>query len=433
VHRRRPNSEAGIVKVLIVSSYQISCGIASYTAVLKSLLENEFDVSVAPLDQSVLRRLEQKAVLAGDRQIRAICDSFKDFDVVNLQWEPGLLGASAPHMLRRFRWLIDAAPNLIVTVHTALPFPQKKSGLGMLGHMRRHGIRSLPRYFMEGRFERAAFDALSKRAKAGGRFAIAVHNERERNFYRHVVGIESVFDHPLSHIRAGWRSQLDRDTPVARRRLEEQYPERGTFIGVFGFLSEYKGIQTAIKAMTYLDESHQLLIYGSVHPEAIRHGQAINPYVKELIDGLEKAEFRDRVAFVGSPDDYEFALAINTVDICLFPYVDVASHSGSGPLAHAIELGKATVATRTRSFIEIGKYFPKAYEMFDVGNHLQLAQAIERIGKSDLPRPAVRYDNETLAAFYADLIRRMAGHPAALPAARSNDADQAPPTLKAAE
>lgn len=421
------------MKVLIVSSYQISCGIASYTAVLRSLLESEFDVSVAPLDQSVLRRLEQQAVLAGDRQIKAICESFKDFDVVNLQWEPGLLGATAAHLMRRFRWLIDAAPNLIVTVHTALPFPQKKSALGMLGHMRRHGIRSLPRYFVEGRFERAAFEALSKRAKAGGRFAVAVHNQRERNFYRHVVGIESVYDHPLSHIRAGWRSELERDTPVARRRLEEQYPERTRFIGVFGFLTEYKGIQTAIKAMSYLDDSHQLLIYGSVHPEAIRHGQTINPYVKELVDGLEKAEFRDRVAFIGSPDDYEFALAINTVDVCLFPYVDVASHSGSGPLAHAIELGKATVATRTRSFLEIQKYFPKAFEMFDVGNHLQLAQAIERIGKADAPRPALHYDNETLAAFYADLIRRTAGKPVALPTPRADDSGPRRAPLKAAE
>ncbi|MCW5719025.1 MAG: glycosyltransferase [Bauldia sp.] len=421
------------MKVLIVSSYQISCGIASYTAVLKSLLENDFEVSVAPLDQSVLRRLEQQAVQAGDRQIRAICESFKDYDVVNLQWEPGLLGATAPHMMRRFRWLIDAAPNLIVTVHTALPYPQKKSLTGALGHMRRHGLRSLPRYLVEGRFERAAFAALSNRAKAGGNFAIAVHNERERNFYRNVVGIESVHAHPLSNIRAGWRTLLDKDTPVARQRLEALYPDRRTFIGVFGFLSEYKGIQTAIKAMNDLDDGHQLLIYGSVHPEAIRHGQTINPYVKELIDGLEKAEFRDRVAFIGSPDDYEFALAINTVDICVFPYVDVASHSGSGPLAHAIELGKPTVATRTRSFLEMQRYFPKAFEMFDVGNHLQLAQAIERIGKVDTPRPAIRYDNETLAAFYADLIRNTASKPAVRPGAQANDAGPGAGTLKAAE
>ncbi|MGV8839389.1 MAG: glycosyltransferase [Bauldia sp.] len=418
------------MKVLIVSSYQISCGIASYTAVLKSLLDSEFDVAVAPLDQSVLRRLEQQAVLAGDRQIREICASFRDYDVVNLQWEPGLLGATAAHMMRRFRWLVEAAPKLIVTVHTALPYPQRKSALGFLGHVRRHGIRNAPRYFFEGRFERAAFETLRKRAKAGS-FAVAVHNERERNFYRHVVGIDSVFAHPLSHIRAGWRSDLAHDTPVARRRLEAEHPARKTFIGVFGFLTEYKGIQTAIHAMEYLDQSYQLLIYGSVHPEAIRHGQTINPYVKSLVDELEKSEFRERVSFIGSPDDYEFALAINTVDVCVFPYVDVASHSGSGPLSHAIELGKPTVASRTRSFLEIQKYFPKNFEMFDVGNHLQLAQAIDRIAKSDVPRPPLRYDNETLAAFYADLIRRLAGTPAAVVQADGSGPRQA--TLKAAE
>ena len=412
------------LKVLIVSSHGMKCGIASYAEVLRSLLDQDFKVSIAALDQSLLRRQERHVIRAGDRHIRSICKSLKEYDVVNLQWEPGLLGYTHGDIIRRFRWLLGAAPKLILTAHTVLHYP--KSGLLHWAHTARsQGLRGLLLSRWDTDLARHSYAAIRSRARQGN-FALVAHTERDRRFLRDVVGIESTVAHPLSHIRADWPARLARDTPPARKELQSLFPSKRTFVGVFGILSEYKGILAALKALPYFEEDWQLVIYGGVHPTTIRHREAIDPYVSELIKELEskskahrirlgpsgKARTRnplvDRVAFLGAPDDYEFAVAINAVDVCVFPYLKVGQ-SASGPVSHAIELGKPTIVTRTSTFIELERYFPKHFEMIDIGNHIQLAQTVKRLVAIPRRKPPLYYSKETLAELYGDLIRRCAG------------------------
>src|SRR3712207_359037 len=110
----------------------------------------------------------------------------------------------------------------------------------------------------------------------------------------------------------------------------------------------------------------------------------------------------DKVAFLGSPDDYEFALAMNAVDICVFPYLEVGQ-SGSGPVSIAVELGKPTIVSRTKAFLEFARYYPKNFEMIDIGNHVQLAQSIVRLSRPSDGAP-IAYDRNTLSAYYGALI-----------------------------
>jgi glycosyltransferase involved in cell wall biosynthesis len=404
------------LKVLIVSSHKIKCGVANYTDTLSSLLDAEFDVSIAALDQSILRREERHVVRAGDRHIKAICAQFKDYDVVNIQWEPGLLGRRHKDIARRFPWLLAAAKRLILTAHSVMPFPDRTL-LGNILFARRHGWRALRDRLRDEALPRRCYAAIRKRARAG-HFALVAHTERDRRYFRDVIGIQNTFDHPTSHIHAGWRRRIERDTPTARKELEQLFPGKRKFIGVFGFLSEYKGIATAIKATQYLDEDCQLLIYGGVHPDQIRPWQAINPYLQELVEELERkpagaseldpSPALDRVAFLGAPDDYDFVLATSAVDVCVFPYLEVGQ-SASGPAVTAIELGKPTVLTRTHHFIEFEKYFPEHFEMVDIGNYIELAQTIQHLTSEHRAKPPLAYNSETLAQFYGDLIRRCAG------------------------
>jgi glycosyltransferase involved in cell wall biosynthesis len=428
-----PSGEPVTLKVLIVSSYRTSCGVASYTEVLKTLLETDFDVSIAALDQTILKRTEPHVVATGDQLIRDICDSFKYYDVVNLQWEPGLLGGRPSDKTKRFAWIIEAAKNLILTVHTALAYPKSRGPFDFLRFVRRRGPLRLHQFFFAERFERGTYKVLHKRVLAGGNFVVATHTERERQFFKKVVGVHEVFDHPLSHLRAGWYDRLAHDGPLARRELQKLFPSKRTFIGVFGFLSEYKGIMTALKAMKHLDDDYHLFIYGGVHPETIKRCEPIDPYVSKLMKELEQDanharppvksddpnlkpvtysnRLLEKVTFFGAPDDdYDFALAVSAVDLCLFPYLEVGQ-SGSGPASHAIELGKPTILTRTKAFIELEKYFPKQFEMVDVGNYIQLAQTIRRLAQTSVVKPKLRYNSQTLAEFYGDLIRRAARQP----------------------
>jgi len=489
------------MKVLLVSSYRVSCGIATYAEVLETLLARAFDVTVYALDQSILKSRVPHVVKVGDRQIQELCATFKDFDVVNLQWEPGLLGDETSHITRRLGMILAAADKLILTVHTVVPYPRQKTVLGFLQHMRKFGLSRFYGYLLDRThsYEKETYRLLHERAKSSKKTFVAVHTPRETEFFKNVVGFEHVYDHPLSLIQAGWPERLAEDGPRARRELESAFPDRKRFIGVFGFLSEYKGITTALRAMKLLDKDSQLLIYGGVHPGALQERQSVNPYVKSLmseieadvaksppstrskdddpahkddageyalgdldardiprdsIDGLGTPEaaagaeapggrgkpdrisgatsgsddrgsaqepaykpkrsntLLDKVAFLGSPDDYEFALAISAVDVCVFPYLEVGQ-SGSGPVSMAIELGKPTITSRNRAFIELARYYPKKFEMIDIGNHIQLAQVIERVSKRPAADQPVRYDSATLTDFYGDLIRDIAGRPAA--------------------
>lgn len=481
------------MKVLLISSYKISCGIATYTETLETLLERNFDVTVHALDQSILKSRVPHVVETGDRLIRDLCAEFKNYDAINLQWEPGLLGFRQEHMAKRLGWILEAADNLILTVHTVVPYPERRSLGDFLRFIRRKGAKRAPFYFFdsERRYQNETYRILGDRAKSNKNTFVAVHTQREKQFFRNVVGFRDVFDHPLSLVHADWPERLRQDAPSARSDLEELFPGREKFIGVFGFLSEYKGFLTALRAMKLLEPDYQLLIYGGVHPETVKEREPVDSYVgklmqeieadallakgtkttpkleaepqtmdedadptvsdpvkrptdqirnpnestevpvgvsseKPIIDdiyagrpsstgsrafGVNKAKLgntlMEKVSFLGAPDDYEFALAINAVDICLFPYLEVGQ-SGSGPVSIAVELGKPTIVSRTKAFNEFAKYHPKHFEMIDIGNHIQLAQAVKRLSKMPASKEPVRYNNGTLATFYGDLIRNLA-------------------------
>ncbi len=64
-------SERPGMKVLLISSYRISCGIAAFTETLETLLDKDFDVTVFALDQSIVKSRIPHVVEAGDRLIRS--------------------------------------------------------------------------------------------------------------------------------------------------------------------------------------------------------------------------------------------------------------------------------------------------------------------------------------------------------------------------
>src|ERR1700722_415252 len=105
-------------RLAIVSTRNKLCGIAAYTQALERQLADVFDITVFDLDQYLLRSRHPRVRALGDRHIRQICREVAGFDAVNLQLEHGTLGRAAVDILRRFRWLVAAAPRLSITFHT---------------------------------------------------------------------------------------------------------------------------------------------------------------------------------------------------------------------------------------------------------------------------------------------------------------------------
>jgi glycosyltransferase involved in cell wall biosynthesis len=182
--------------------------------------------------------------------------------------------------------------------------------------------------------------------------------------------------------------------------------DRARLIGTFGFLSPYKGYETALRALHYLPEDHHLLIFGGIHPQTIKRELPLAPYIQTLfneahigrttldtlrdtgtpltldLDAASKdlltrhpRDLHHRVHFLGVHNDEGFMAAMALCDAVVLPYLEVGQ-SSSGPIAMALDMGCRVLASRTLAFLQFARYHPDQVEFFDIGNYAELADLI---------------------------------------------------------
>jgi len=399
-------------RVLIVSTYKTRCGMASHAEVLISHLKDLYALDVFPLDQFVLRSRDKRVNDAGNKAIKRMCAKLRDYDAVILQWEPEFWGASHKQILKRVKMFTQNVSRLIFVNHTVMSEPAILSFNAVRSIAGEYGVSSAVTYVRDAiRGFHSRLYNLFKAVDRRRELTVIAHTRRDRRFLEMVVGFSDVRDHPLFHIRHEWRDAIERDAKAARREMESIYGKDVVFIATFGFLTDHKSIDTAVTAMRYLPKNYKLLIYGGVHPNTIKEREPVNPYVKSLtssargdvaslmkfaptslrsgsIQGtpvtneaiknifLSNLPVDDRVIFMSSPDDYEFAVAIGACDVAVLPYLEIGQ-SASGPASQVLELGARLVSTTARPFSEIDRIFPNRISMFDIGNYMQLAVAIK--------------------------------------------------------
>jgi glycosyltransferase involved in cell wall biosynthesis len=416
-------------KLAIVSTYNENCGNASYTHVLKTGFEKYIDVDIIPLDLFLTQSKSSRLVRAADRHIKQICKKLKDYDFVNIQFEGGLYGASIVDIERRIKWLIDAAPNLIITMHrvdTAFSNLGEavKLGLAARSYKRFKTIRGGGQF---AELSRSIINHCKKRAKHKNVW-IKVHTRREVRAVREIFDNDYVFDYPLAFLTPD--EQIQARTHSNRGQFLQKYGFQpgDKIVGLFGYLSNYKGIETAIEALGKLPNDYKLGMFGSQHPQTIKRNETVNPYLKSLFDlmgDIDNENYRyvkremvtklgrkkwqagrdrpkadpipagdqgdlhkftnadfpqlerigDRVRFIGSLPDPEFIEALRLCDAVVLPYVEVGQ-SMSGVAVLAMEAGAKMLCSNNLSFAETRRYFPDTYLSFDVGNAYELAQKI---------------------------------------------------------
>ena len=104
-----------------------------------------------------------------------------------------------------------------------------------------------------------------------------VHTKRDARLLREAFGLSNVDHHPLSFIAAAEAVRIRQAATRDQFPLLLTLPPDAKLIGSFGFLSPYKGFETALRALHYLPEDHHLLIFGGVHPQAIKREQELDP------------------------------------------------------------------------------------------------------------------------------------------------------------
>ena len=425
---------SGPLRLAIVSTYDEMCGIAGYTRALERQLRPHAEVTVFDLDQYLLRGVHRRVQRLADCHINEIAARLTEFDSVNIQLEYGTLGRTPKQILRRIRKLVTAARAVSVTFHTVLGQDQldwsaigRSLITGRIGRL----VRIIAVHRRNRNIALHTYNILRARQRRHPVNAI-VHTKRDARLLHDVFLIRNVDHHPLSFVGANEAESIRATATRDRFPVLRAVPPDATLIGTFGFLSPYKGFETALHALQYLPDNHHLLIFGGIHPQEIKREHAIDPYVQTLLDvahightlvetmhergvplsfnlDAESKELltrhpkdlQHRVHFVGVHDDEAFMQAMALCDMVVLPYREVGQ-SSSGPIAMALEMGCRVLASRTLAFLQFARYHPNRIEFFDIGNFAELAGLI-RAGApagcgSGYETPA--YSTETNAALY---------------------------------
>jgi glycosyltransferase involved in cell wall biosynthesis len=277
---------------------------------------------------------------------------------------------------------------------------------------------------------------------------VIVHTRQDMRLMRDVLGLREVFDHPLSFVTPAQRAQVLATATRDQFPLLRNLPPDARLVGVFGFVSEYKGFDTAIRALRLLPPDHHLLIFGGIHPQTIRKRVPIDPYLQKLLDigyidrtlldGFSECEghgasvqlavdgnsaallehhprsLSGRIHFMGPLDDAEFVAAMVVCDTVVLSYQEVGQ-SASGPISQALELGCRVIASRTNTFLQYARYHPRQFEFFDIGNHLELAERLAAESPIDCSDRTLAYDWSTNVAVYRRAHAPSATTDAAIP------------------
>lgn len=416
---------SGPLRLAIVSTYDEMCGIAGYTRALEQQLRPHAEVTVFDLDQYLLRSPHARVQRLADRHIKEIAGRLREFDSVNIQLEYGTLGRTSNQIVRRFKRLVTASPAVSITFHTILghdPLDWSALGYSLITGRLARMMRTIASFRRNRDLGARTYRFLHARQRKQPINAI-VHTKRDARLLHDVFRIRNVDHHPLSFIGAAEAERIRQAATREQFGILKTLPANAKLIGSFGFLSPYKGFETALRALHYLPEDHHLLIFGGVHPQGIKREQAIDPYIQTLLDeahigqtiidsmadktmplsfNLDAAskdllsrhpkDMHHRIHFLGVHNDESFMRAMALCDMVVLPYLEVGQ-SSSGPIAMALEMGCRVLASRTLAFLQFARYHPNQIEFFDIGNYAELADLV--LAGSAAPNGERRLDFHT--------------------------------------
>ena len=399
---------SGPLRLAIISTYDEVCGIAGYTRALEQQLRPHAEVTVFDLDQYLLRSQHNRVQRLADKHIKEIAARLSEFDSVNIQLEYGTLGRTSAQIVRRLRKLVKAAPALSVTFHTILghePLDWRAIGRSLLTGRVNRAIAIVTAFRRNRDLAARTYRLLHSRQRTHP-VNVIVHTKRDARLLQDVFLLRNVTHHPLSYIDAAESERLRAGATREQFPILCSLPPDAKLVGSFGFLSPYKGFETALRALHYLPSNYHLLIFGGIHPQSIRREQSLDPYIQTLfneshigqtvldtvsakgttlslnLDSESKSlltrhpeDLQQRVHFLGVHNDESFMRAMALCDMVVLPYLEVGQ-SSSGPIAMALEMGCRVLASRTLAFMQYARYHPNLVDFFDIGNYAELADLI---------------------------------------------------------
>lgn len=349
------------MKVTYVSTWDQPCGIAGYTAALKSAVaERGVLTDIRPIDRAGLRYFTLEELSA---HYANIANSAADADVVHIQHEFGFFGASYGYrdslrVLRGFLREIrkrDAAA--VVTFHSH-PF-DFGADPSALGERARHAAL------------RAHWRALIAREFKRGEGIGAIAHTRTARRLLIDSGLPSATVHFIHQGVPQPAPSWNCDSAIVKEQLGLAPDVK--LLAIFGFLAGYKGYDTAIEALAHLPKDYHLAIVGGQHPFSLE------PALDEVMAlARRKKKLAERVHVTGYLPVERLRLYQQAADVCLAPYRTVPRVVSSAAVTWALASGKPVVASAIPPFVELNDE-AGCVELVRPGAARELADAVLRV------------------------------------------------------
>lgn len=331
---------SGLLKVLHYSTHNEECGVAKY--------QEQYIAAMRQVDSSVVHdffELSPNEVrIMNNTDLAAAMRTFKqklqDHDVLHIQHETGLYSD------RELSIICETAKalhkRLVVTVHAA-PLAYVKP----VGSAKSALLTLKPRVFLGTLKAQYSLNKWFKKRYLPLKLAdaVLVHNTNTRSQLLDLGFSEEqviVIDHPVQEVSFKLKSDS------IAKALDKEADD--VIYCTVGWIHDKKGVDEAVKALSYLPENYKLAVIGGIH------GQAGNDkFLNKLCDLIDARGLKDRVYITGSVEsNEEMDAMIRECNMAIYPYDKTYyAQVSSGALNLAIANLLPVVAYPVQTFLEM--------------------------------------------------------------------------------
>lgn len=349
------------MRVLYLSTYNVKCGIATYTQELRSHISTDNDIFPLPEKDAIA---EKQIDL--DKELTKLTHLVKDFDIVHIQHEHGLFigNGDETDAVSRFgnllKVLIKENKRVFVTFHSDPVFWESR-------------WRFDTELLLKKLLSRVWKGEVSKWFQPRYNVTAIVHTKRTKQEF-----LDSGFhEDSVEVVPHGVVSREVKFSPIK--------PDVEINLSIFGFISDYKGYDVALRALQLLPRNYNLICMGGRHPSSTgdEYTQILGA-AKRLDREVVECKLQDiyslvsdRVTITGYLDKAQADKMHKKTHICLAPYTD-KTLSGSGALTWSLTSGCPVIASDIPSFKTIDDEY-QCMHLFKTDAFHELAWSVKRV------------------------------------------------------